>query len=96
MTSGRRIAKLILLIPFLMVGVLVIMAAYSHRILPAGIDACQRDATHAGHVHKLPAFHCAGHSEWDMQQDTWDHVHPWMTDEWQQEYFREHDNESME
>lgn len=70
------IAAAVLLI--IMVG----LAAFSHRILPVDMDECQRDVTHAGHVGDLPLFHCIGHSELDPEAGTWDHQHPWMTEEW--------------
>lgn len=65
------------------------LAAFSHRILPATADECQRDVTHAGHIADLPLFHCIGHSETSPETGAWDHVHPWMTEEWH----LEHDSE---
>lgn len=62
-----------------------ILGAYSHLLLPAGIDECQLDMSHLNHVAELPAFHCLGHSEWNVEHDTWDHLHPWMTEEWHRE-----------
>jgi len=65
---------------------MVIFGAYSHRILPASMDECQQDVSHGDHVSELPAFHCIGHSEWNLESNTWDHVHPWMTEEWRREH----------
>ena len=66
----------------LVLAALVGLAAFSHRILPPDVDECQRDVSHAGHVAELPLFHCIGHSEREADTGAWDHVHPWMTDEW--------------
>jgi hypothetical protein len=74
--------KIVIVVIGLMVSVILLLGAYSHRIAPAGIDQCQQDITHKGHISDLPAFHCMGHSEWDMDKNDWDHAHPWMTDEW--------------
>ena len=63
----------------------VVMVAFSHRILPAGIDECQRDVTHQLHAHELPPFHCIGHTEGGAKSG-WDHVHPWMDDEWHEQH----------
>lgn len=62
-------------------GALVLAAGFSHRILPAEWDDCQQDITHMGHTDELPMFHCIGHSEGGAAYG-WDHVHPWMTEDW--------------
>jgi len=66
-------------------GVLM-LAAFSHRILPEDSDECQQDVTHKGHISELPVFHCIGHSETKPETGAWDHVHPWMTSEWHSEH----------
>ena len=63
-------------------AIVVVLAAFSHRLLPADLDECQRDITHVGHLPELPLFHCIGHSERDPGTGSWDHIHPWMTEEW--------------
>ena len=70
---------------FLVVAFLVGVAAFSHRLLPEDMDECQQDISHQGHTGELPAFHCIGHTEWNMETGTWDHEHPWMTEEWLEE-----------
>jgi hypothetical protein len=71
-------------------GLVVLLAGNTHRILPEDSDPCQRDMTHKGHIDALPMFHCIGHSEYEVAPGNqgleaivaWDHVHPWMDREW--------------
>lgn len=77
--------KTIIAIASLLV-VMFVLAAFSHRVLPVEMDECQRDVTHAEHNRDLPPFHCIGHSEFDPEAGTWDHLHPWMTEEWHAEH----------
>jgi len=80
--NRSRAIRLVASSAVVMVAIMLALAAFSHRILPAEVDECQRDISHAGHVAELPPFHCIGHSEWDTAEDTWDHRHPWMTRQW--------------
>jgi hypothetical protein len=79
----NRVVKVAGVVLLVLIIALFLLAAFSHHILPTSIDECQQDVSHRGHIAELPAFHCIGHSEWDMEKDTWDHVHSWMSREWQ-------------
>jgi hypothetical protein len=81
----KRVLKVAAVVLLVLIIALFLLAAFSHHILPASVDECQQDVSHQGHIAELPAFHCIGHSEWNMQADTWDHVHPWMSREWHRE-----------
>ena len=71
---------------FLIAALITTLAAFSHRILPADADECQRDVSHVGHIPELPVFHCIGHSQRNVETNTWDHVHPWMTAQWHRQH----------
>lgn len=75
---------------FLLAAFLVGIAAFSHQLLPADMDECQQNVSHLGHISDLPLFHCIGHTEFDMETGEWDHVHPWMDEEWMREHAPEH------
>lgn len=81
--SSRSVWRKLTWAAVITVAVVVTFAAFSHRLLPESLDECQRDVSHAGHVAELPLFHCIGHSEWDHETGTWDHVHPWVTPDMQ-------------
>ncbi len=81
----KRLARVTGIVLLGLIIALFLLAAFSHHILPASIDECQQDVSHLGHVAELSAFHCIGHSERNMRDDTWDHLHPWMSREWQLE-----------
>ena len=80
--------------------VLILLAGNTHRLLPASMDPCQTDISHAGHINELPIFHCIGHTEYvvALEKDgllrvaRWDHLHSWMTLDWhlQQGFSEEH------
>jgi len=86
MKTARILGSIIFLLGAFVLGI----AAFSHRLLPPEVDECQQDVSHEGHIADLPMFHCLGHTEFNIQSGAWDHVHPWMDDEWLQEHAPEH------
>ena len=88
------------IISILVIIILLLLGGNTHRLLPASMDDCQTDITHAEYVNELPMFHCLGHTEYIVASDKegllrvaqWDHLHPWMTLEWhlQQGFSKEH------
>lgn len=70
-------------------GVLILLSAFTHLWLPQSVDDCQNDVTHRGHLLSLALFHCIGHSERNYPQDEWNHLHPWMNNEWEEKYSAE-------
>lgn len=77
-----KATKTIAVIVFLLGAFLLGIAAFSHRLLPPEVDECQLDVSHVGHIADLPLFHCLGHTEFNMGTGEWDHIHPWMDEEW--------------
>ena len=68
---------------------LVVLAGSTHIWMPASMDECQQDISHADNLWSLPPFHCINHTEFTYDTNAfgqeiivWDHLHPWMNYIW--------------